>query len=122
MKSSSMVCIPLIPLPPRFWDLKLSTVIRLTYPKFVMAITVFSLGIISSIEISYSSKPIFVLLSSPYLSEIIVISSLITPRSNFSSAKIAFNSAIFLTSSSCSFSSFSRSKPVKARSLISTIA
>ena len=69
-----------------------------------------------------SSKPMAVLLSSPYLAAITLISSLITARSFFSSARIAFNSAIFAWSSLYSFSSFSRSRPVRARSLISTIA
>ena len=122
MKSSSIVCIPLIPLPPRFCDLKLSTVIRLIYPRFVMAMIVLSLGIRSSMEISYSSKPITLLLSSPYFAEISLISVLITPRRSFSSARIAFNSAILASSSLCSFSIFSLSRPVRVRSLISTIA
>ena len=53
-----MVCIPLIPFPPRFWLLKLSTDILLMYPRLVIAITVSSSEIRSSTDIS-SSKPIF---------------------------------------------------------------
>ena len=87
-----------------------------------MVTTVFSNGIKSSMEISYSSNPMLVLLSSPYLSEIIMISSLMTPSNFFSSAKIAFNSAIFSMSSLYSASNFSLSKPVSARRRISTIA
>ena len=113
---------PLIPLPPRFWERKLSTVIRLIYPRLVIAITVFSFGIISSMLISYSSNPILLLLSSPNLSDISIISVRITPSNNFSSARIAFNSAIFATNSLCSFSIFSLSRPVRARSLMSAIA
>ena len=63
-----------------------------------------------------------VLRSSPYLSRINVISSLITARSFFSSARIALNSAIRAINSAYSFSSFSRSKPVNARKRISMIA
>ena len=48
----------------------------------------------SSMDIS-SSYPMAVRRSSPYLSEIIIISSRITVRSFFSSARIAFNSSIF---------------------------
>ena len=121
MKSSSMVCIPLIPFPPRFWLLKLSTDILLMYPRLVMAITVSSSEIRSSTDIS-SSKPIFVRLSSPYFSEITRISFLITPNNLFSSARIARNSAILASSSLYSFSSFSRSRPVRARRRMSTIA
>ena len=80
------------------------------------------LGIKSSIEMSNSSNPMDVLLSSPYLSLIMMISSLITPRSSFLSARIAFNSPIFSLSSLYSFSSFSRSSPVSARRRMSTIA
>ena len=87
-----------------------------------MAMTVFSLGIISSILISNSSNPILDLLSSPYLSAIDLISVLITPNRSFSSPKIALSSAILFTSSACSASNFSLSRPVRARSLISTIA
>ena len=86
-----------------------------------MATTVSSSGIRSSMDIS-SSKPIAVRRSSPYLAAMILISSLITIRSFFSSARIAFNWAILACSSLNSFSSFSRSRPVRARSLISTIA
>ena len=111
-----------MPFPPRCWLRKLSTLIRLIYPSFVMQITVFVLGIMSSIDISYSSNPIEDLLSSPYLSEIIIISSLITPSNFFSSAKIALNSVIFAIRSAYSPSIFSRSSPVSARSRISTIA
>ena len=71
---------------------------------------------------SNSSNPMEVLLSSPYLSEISMISSRITPRSFFSSARMALNSSIFASSSLNSFSSFSRSRPVRARRRISTIA
>ena len=117
-----MVSIPLIPLPPRCWLRKLSTLMRLIYPNFVMVITVLVTGIRSSMEMSYSSNPIDVLLSSPYLSAIRRISSLITPRSFFSSARIAFNSAILANNSLYSFSIFSRSRPVSARRRISTIA
>jgi len=87
-----------------------------------MVITTFSLGIKSSIEMSYSSNPIAVLLSSPYLSRITIISSLITPNNNFLSARIAFNSPMRFISSAYSVSNFSLSRPVNARNLISTIA
>ena len=87
-----------------------------------MAIIVFSLGIRSSMDISNSSKPIAVLRSSPYLSKITRISSRITPSSFFSSARMAFNSSIFAINSLYSFSSFSRSRPVRARRRMSTIA
>ena len=87
-----------------------------------MVMTVLVTGIRSSMEISYWSYPIEVLLSSPYFAEISRISLRITPRSSFSSASIAFNSAIFAISSLYSASSFSRSKPVSARRRISTIA
>ena len=60
------------------------------YPILVIVMTTFSLGIKSSMEMSSSSNPIEVLLSSPYLSAIIEISSLMTPRSTFSSARIVF--------------------------------
>ena len=46
---------------------------------------------------SNSSNPIWERLSSPYFSAVNVISFLITPNNNFSSSKIAFNSAIFFT-------------------------
>jgi len=84
--------------------------------------TVFSLGIISSIEISNASNPIAVLLSSPYFSEIARISSRITRRSVFLSARIAFSLRIFSINSAYSASSFSLSKPVRARRRMSTIA
>ena len=71
---------------------------------------------------SYSSKPIAVIRSSPYFSAVTIISSLITPSNNLLSARIAFNSLILCISSAYSASNFSRSKPVRARSLISTIA
>lgn len=45
-----------------------------------------------------------------------------TPNSSFLSAKIAFNSPIRFINSAYSVSNFSRSKPVRARSLMSTIA
>ena len=77
-----------------------------------MAMTVFSLGIKSSMEISNSSYPIEVLLSSPYLSAMVRISSRITLSSRFLSARIAFNSLIFICSSLNSFSRRSRSMPV----------
>ena len=113
---------PLIPLPPRFWLWKLSTLIRLIYPNFVIVITVLETGIKSSIEISYSSNPIDVLLSSPYLSEITMISLRITPNNFLRSARIAFNSAINVINWLYSASSLLRSKPVNARRRISTIA
>ena len=84
--------------------------------------TTSSLGIRSSMEISNSSNPMDVLLSSPYLSRITRISSLITPRSNFLSARIARKCSICSISALYSASSFSLSRPVRARSLISTIA
>ena len=87
-----------------------------------MATTISSSGIRSSADMSYSSKPMPVLRSSPYLSEMSMISSRITPRSFFSSARMAFNSAIFSCNSLYSFSSFSRSRPVSALRRISTIA
>ena len=122
IKSSSKVCIPLMPLPPLCWLLKLSGVILFTYPILVRAITQGSSGIRSSIEISYSSNPIDVLLSSPYLSAIIDISVLITVRSLFLSARIALYSSIFFCNSASSASILLLSRPVRARSLISTIA
>ena len=73
-------------------------------------------------EISYSSNPIDVLLSSPYFSAMRRISSRMTPSSFFSSARIAFNSVIRSIRSAYSPSIFSRSKPVSARRRISTIA
>ena len=85
-------------------------------------ITVFSRGIMSSMEISKASKPIEVLLSSPYLSEISSISSRITRRRRFLSSRIAFNLRIFSINSAYSVSSFSLSRPVSARRRISTIA
>ena len=84
--------------------------------------TVFVTGIRSSMEMSYSSKPMDVLLSSPYLSAISRISVRITPSSFFLSAKIARSSAMRSISSAYSASSFSRSRPVSARRRISTIA
>ena len=87
-----------------------------------MVITIFSFGIKSSMEMSYSSNPMDVLLSSPYLSLMTSISSRITPRSNFSSARIASSLSIWAISSAYSFSSFSLSNPVRARRRISTIA
>ena len=87
-----------------------------------MVITTSSLGMRSSVEMSYTSNPICVRLSSPYFSLIARISSLMTPRSRFLSAKIAFNSPIRFISSSNSFSSFSLSSPVRARRRMSTIA
>ena len=114
--------IPLIPRPPLCCVLKLSTVIRLIYPRLVIAIIVLPRGIKSSMLISASSYPNAERLSSPYLSEITIISVRITPRRSFSSAKIALYSSIFFKSSICSCSSFSRSKPVNARRRISTIA
>ena len=79
-------------------------------------------GIRSSIEISNSSYPIWVLLSSPYLSAIARISVRITVRSFFSSARIDFNSVIKAINSLYSFSNFSLSRPVRAFNRISTIA
>ena len=117
-----MVSILLIPLPPRFCARKLSRLIRLIYPSFVMVMTVLVTGIKSSMEISYSSNPMDVLLSSPYLSAIRRISSRMTPSSFFLSARIAFNSVMRSINSAYSFSSFSRSRPVSARRRISTIA
>ena len=122
MQSSSSFVIPLMPRPPRFWLLKLSMVIRLIYPSWVIAMTVFSRLIRSSTVISSSSTPRDVFLSSPYLSRISLISSRITPRSSFSSARIAFNSPIRFISSLYSFSIFSLSRPVKALRRISTMA
>ena len=84
--------------------------------------TVLSLGIISSIEISNSSYPMAVLLSSPYLSMIIESSSLITIRSFLLSARIAFNSSIRFINSLYSASIFSLSRPVRVLRRISTIA
>ena len=92
------------------------------YPILVMVITTSSLGIRSSVEMSYSSNPMAVLLSSPYFSEITRISFLITPSNNFLSARIALYSAIFFSSSAYSVSSFSLSRPVRALRRISTIA
>ena len=113
---------PLIPLPPRFWLLKVSLLIRLIYPSFVMVMTTSSFGIRSSMEMSYSSNPMEVLLSSPYFSEMTRISFRITPRRSFLSARIALYSAIFFMSSSYSASSFSLSSPVRALKRMSTIA
>ena len=73
-------------------------------------------------EISYSSNPIDVLLSSPYLSEITMISLRITPNNFLRSARIAFNSAIKVINWLYSASNLLRSKPVNARRRISTIA
>ena len=120
--SLSMVFIPLIPLPPLFCTLKVSFGILLIYPSFVMEITISSLLISSSSVISSEYAVMDVLLSSPYLSAIAASSVLITPRSLFSSASISLYSAIFAISSLYSFSIFSLSRPVRARSLISTIA
>ena len=92
------------------------------YPTFVIVMTLFVSGIRSSMEISNSSYPICVLLSSPYLSAIARISVRITVRSFFSSARMAFNSEIKAIKSLYSFSSFSLSRPVRAFSRISTIA
>ena len=113
---------PFIPRPPLFWFLKLSSVILLIYPRLVIAITVLSSGIRSSMLISDSSYPMDVLLSSPYLSEIAIISLRMTIRSFFSSAKISFNSSILALSAANSCSIFSLSKPVSALRRISTIA
>ena len=87
-----------------------------------MAIIVLSFGIKSSMEISKASNPMDDFLSSPYFSAMMEISSLITPSRTFLSARIAFNSAIFTSNSWCSFSILSRSKPVRVRRRISTIA
>ena len=84
--------------------------------------TVFSLGIMSSMEMSYASNPIDVLLSSPYFSAIARISSRITRRRVFLSARIACNLRIFSINSAYSASNFSLSRPVSARRRISTIA
>ena len=73
-------------------------------------------------EISNSSKPICVLLSSPYLSAIARISVRITVSNFFSSARIDFNSVIKSINSLYSFSNFSLSRPVRAFNRISTIA
>ena len=120
--SSSITFIPLIPLPPRFWLWKLSGVMRLIYPSLEKVIIASFLGINASSLKSSISISIEVLLSSPYLSRMRRISSRITPKRTFSSAKMASNSAIFFSSSSYSFWSFSLSKPVSARRRISTIA
>ena len=85
-------------------------------------IIVFCLVTRSSIDISYSSYPIDVLLSSPYLLRISMISSLMTSSNTLRSESILLNSAIFFWSSAYSLSIFSLSSPVRARSLISTIA
>ena len=87
-----------------------------------MAITVFSFGIKSSMDKSYSSKPIDVLLSSPYFSAINKISCLITRSRRFLSPKIALSSRILFTSSSYSPCRRARSSPVNARRRMSTIA
>ena len=87
-----------------------------------MVMTVLVSGIRSSMEISNSSYPIWVLLSSPYLSAISRISVRITARSFFSSARIALSSVICAMRSLYSFSSFSRSKPVRVFRRMSTIA
>ena len=87
-----------------------------------MVITLLVTGINSSIEMSYSSKPIEVIRSSPYLSAITMISSRITPSKSLLSAKIAFNSLIRFISSAYSASNFSLSKPVRAFRRISTMA
>ena len=110
-----------MPLPPRCWLLKLSTDIRLIYPSFVIVMTVFSFGIRSSIDMSNSSYPIDVLLSSPYLSRISIISFLTTPSNTLRSARIALYSSITFFNSAYSFSSFSLSRPVSARRRISTM-
>ena len=111
-----------MPLPPLCWLLKLSGVMRLMYPRLVLAIITSSSGIKSSMDKSYSSNPICVLLSSAYLSAMALISVLMTVRSFFLSLKIALYSAIFASSSFNSASSFSLSRPVSARRRISTIA
>ena len=87
-----------------------------------MVMTVFSRGIRSSMERSYSSKPMEVLLSSPYFSDTVRISLRITPRSTLRSARMAFNCSMRAISSLYSFSSFSLSRPVRARRRMSTIA
>ena len=94
----------------------------MTYPILVRAITHASSGIRSSIERSYSSYPIEVLLSSPYLSAISDISVLITVRSLFLSASIALYSSIFFCNSASSVSILLLSNPVSALNRISTIA
>ena len=109
-------------MPPLCWLLKLSGVILFTYPILVRAITQASSGIRSSIERSYSSYPIEVLLSSPYLSAIRDISVFITVRSLFLSASIALYSSIFFCKSASSASILLLSKPVRALRRISTIA
>ena len=121
MKSSSMVCIPLMPLPPLFCTLKLSGLILFIYPSFVIAMIISSLWIRSSSSISSSCiKP--VLLSSLYLSSTTRISSFISASNFFSSASIPSKYSIFASSSLYSDSSLSLSKPVRALRRISTIA
>ena len=83
--------------------------------------TVFSFGMRSSIDMSNSSYPIDVLLSSPYLSRISIISFLTTPSNTLRSARIALYSSITFFNSAYSFSSFSLSRPVSARRRISTM-
>ena len=113
---------PLIPRPPRPWTLKLSSVILLIYPREVMAMTTFSFLIRSSISKSPASCSMRLLRSSPNFSAMIFISSLMTVRSFLGSARIPFSSAILSIRSWCSFSSFSLSRPVRARRRMSTIA
>ena len=84
--------------------------------------TTSSLGIKSSMFRSSTSNPMDVLLSSPYFSDMVIISFRMTPSKSFSSARIARSSLIFSINSLYSFSNFSRSKPVRVRSLISTMA
>ena len=76
-KSSSLVDIPVMPLPPRFWLLYVSIGILLIYPKCVNAITLCSSFIKSSTSISPSAAIIFVFLSSPNFSFTSISSSLI---------------------------------------------
>ena len=87
-----------------------------------MVMTVFSFGIISSMEISNSSNPMAVFLSSPYFSLMARISSRITRSSRFLSARMASSLRIRSISSLYSASSFSLSRPVSVRRRISTIA
>ena len=72
--------------------------------------------------ISPSACLISVLLASAYLSFIAIISSLITPKSNFSSDNIALKCSIFFINSLYSSSIFCLSNPVSLCNLISKIA
>ena len=121
-KSSSLVEIPVIPLPPLFWLLYVSIGILLIYPKCVRATTVCSSLIKSSTFISPSAATIFVFLSSPYFCLISSSSSLIISNTNCSLANISLKWAINFINSLYSSSIFSRCKPDNVFNLISRIA